>query len=238
MSPAYPLIMLAAIGSGAAISRFTQSSLTISKRDKFLIGLGAFCGSMLGAKLPFVLADLSSLFRSGPWFANGKTIMCGLVGGYFGVEFAKWYLGVKVKTGDSFAVPVAVAVGIGRLACFVGGCCFGTPTDAPWGVVFAHIDQLKRHPTQIYESIFHLTMAAILFALYRRQKFQGQLVKLYFLSYFVYRFTTEFIRPEARVLAGLTGYQWAALGLTPLFMWLWVIDERRKPKKQSLEPSR
>ena len=93
MSPLYPLIMLFAIGAGALVSRFTQSSLPISKRDKVLIGLGAFCGSMLGARLPFVLADLGSVMHGGPWFANGKTIMCGLVGGYFGVEVAKWYLG-------------------------------------------------------------------------------------------------------------------------------------------------
>ncbi len=235
MNVAYPLIMMLAIGTGAAISRFTQSGLQIAKRDKLLIGLGAFCGSMLGAKLPFALSDLGSALSGGPWLSNGKTIMCGLVGGYFGVEVTKWYLGVKVKTGDSFAVPVAAAVGIGRLACFVGGCCFGTPTDVPWGIVFPHVDQLRRHPTQIYESAFHLAMAVMLFFMLRSGMLKGQLVKMYFLVYFGYRFLTEFIRPEARVLGGLTGYQWASVVLTPLFILLWMRDARPDEQQPASE---
>ena len=88
------------------------------------------------SKLPFVLADREGLVSGRAWFDNGKTILFGLVGGYFGVELAKAILGVTIKTGDSFAVPVAAAVAVGRLACFVGGCCFGKPTGLPWGVDF------------------------------------------------------------------------------------------------------
>lgn len=226
MSPAYPLIMLAAIVSGAVVSRFTQSELRIAKRDKLLIGLAAFSGSMIAAKLPFVFTDISRVLNGGALLGSGKTIMCGLVGGYFGVELAKWYLGVKTKTGDSYAVPVAVAIGIGRLACFAGGCCFGTPTNSSWGVVFPHVDQLRRHPTQLYEATFHLMMAIVLWMLWTRRAFRCQLIKLYFLAYFAYRFCTEFIRPEARLFGQLTGYQWAAIVWTPLFAWLWWRDAR------------
>ena len=115
---------------------------------------------MIGAKLPFVLADWEGLASGRAWFENGKTIVFGLVGGYFGVELAKALLGVRVKTGDSFAVPVAAALAIGRLGCFVAGCCHGTVTTLPWGVDFG--DGLRRHPTQLYESAFHLTAALVL----------------------------------------------------------------------------
>ncbi len=220
----YALIMVLAIASGALAAHFTQGTLPLSRREKALIACGAFCGAMIGAKLPFVLADWDGMLSGWAWFSNGKTILCGLVGGYFGVEVTKWLLGVRVKTGDSFAVPVAVAVGIGRLGCFHAGCCYGTPTDLPWGVVFPNVDELPRHPTQLYESAFHLSMAAILFALQRRGLFRGQLIKLYILSYLVYRFLTEMIRPEARLTGGLTGYQWASLVLIALFAWLWMKD--------------
>ena len=100
---------------------------------------------MIGSKLPFVMADWDGLVSAQAWLENGKTILFGLVGGYFGVEMAKAILGVTIKTGDSFAVPVAAAVSVGRLACFVGGCCFGKPTGLPWGVVFH--DGIPRHPT-------------------------------------------------------------------------------------------
>jgi phosphatidylglycerol:prolipoprotein diacylglycerol transferase len=135
-----------------------------------------------------------------------------------------------VKTGDTFAVPVAVAVAIGRVACFVGGCCYGTPTSLPWGVVFPTArDGVPRHPTQLYEAAFHLSLAGVLFALQQRGMFRGQLIKLYILIYLAYRFITEFIRPEARLIGGvLTGYQLAALALVPLFVWLWVRDSKRQ----------
>jgi phosphatidylglycerol---prolipoprotein diacylglyceryl transferase len=222
--PFYALIMTAAIMVGIVLSRRSQASLTLTSRQRLGIGLGAFCGAMLGAKLPFVLADWQGLLSGAAWFDNGKTLLCGLVGGYFGVELAKWLLGVRIKTGDSFAFPVAAAVGIGRLACFHTGCCYGTPTDRPWGVVFPNVDSLTRHPTQLYEAAFHLTAATLLYWFHTHGWFRGQLIKLYILSYLVFRFATEWIRPEARLSWGLTGYQWAALVLVPLFVWLWIRD--------------
>jgi phosphatidylglycerol:prolipoprotein diacylglycerol transferase len=224
VDPIYVLIMAAAVLTGIVLARWTQSTLRLTPREKFFIGLGAFCGAMIGAKLPFVLADWDGLLSGLAWFSNGKTILCGLVGGYFGVEIAKWMLGVRTKTGDAFAVPVAAAVGIGRLGCFHAGCCYGTPTLLPWGVVFPNVDHLPRHPTQLYESAFHLTAAVVLYWLLRRGMFRGQLIKLYILSYLIYRFLTEFIRPEARFAGGLTGYQWAALVLAILFVGLWIRD--------------
>jgi len=224
MDPVFALIMSAAIVVAIVLARATQSSLPVTPREKFFIGLGAFCGAMIGAKLPFVLSDWDGFLSGAAWFANGKTIVCGLVGGYFGVELAKWMLGVRVKTGDSFAVPVAAAVGIGRLACFHAGCCYGTPTRLPWGVVFPAVDDLPRHPTQIYEAAFHLAAAGVLYWLWRRGLFRGQLIKLYILSYLAYRFLSEWMRPEARIAGGLTGYQWAALVLIGLFAWLWIRD--------------
>jgi phosphatidylglycerol:prolipoprotein diacylglycerol transferase len=233
----YPLIMLAALVTCSLLLRRWQAKLPLSAGQKIGLGIGAFCGAFLGAKVPFVLADWEGLTSGMAWLENGKTILCGIVGGYFGVEIAKWSMDIRIKTGDSFAVPVAVAVGIGRVACFVGGCCFGTPTTLPWGVVFpAAGDSLPRHPTQLYEAAFHLSLAGILFWLQQRGLFRGQLIKLYILIYLAYRFATEFIRPEARLIGGIiTGYQLAALALVPLFIWLWIRDARTMTEHQ--EPS-
>ena len=57
--------------------------------------------------------------------------------------------------------------------------------------------------------------------------FRQQLIKLYILSYLVYRFASEFIRPEPRMVGPLTGYQIAALLLMPVFVGLWVHDRRQ-----------
>lgn len=223
----YTLVMLAAVVVMSVLLRRWQARLPLVWWQKLGIGIDGFCGAMIGAKLPFALSDWSGLVSGAAWLSDGKTIMFGIVGGYFGVELAKWTLDIRVKTGDTFAVPVAVGVAIGRLACFVGGCCYGTPTRVPWGVCFASSgDSLLRHPTQLYESAFHLAMTGVLFALQQRGIFRGQLIKLYILAYLAYRFLTEFIRPEDRLLFGLTGYQWTAIALAPVFAWLWWRDSK------------
>jgi phosphatidylglycerol:prolipoprotein diacylglycerol transferase len=226
MTAAYMGWMALAILSGVLISRQTQSDLPLSRGQKMGIGWGAFCGAMIGAKLPFVFADWPGLLSGSAWFSDGKTIVLGLVGGYAGVVLAKWALDIHAPTGDSFVLPVAIAIAIGRLACFSIGCCYGTPTAAPWGVDFG--DGIKRHPTQLYETGFHLCAAAILFVLWRRHIFSGQLIKLYIIVYLVYRFLTEFIRPEPRLWGSLTGYQWGTLALVPAFALLWFRDVRRQ----------
>lgn len=227
----YALTMVAAVTVCSLLLRRTQRTLPLPGWQKLAIGLGAFCGAMIGAKLPFVLSDWQGLLSGAAWLAHGKTIMCGIVGGYFGVEVTKWSLDIRVKTGDTFAAPVAVAVAIGRLACFQGGCCYGTVTSLPWGVVFPTAvgdATLARHPTQLYEAVFHLTAAVVLVWLGRRGMFPGQLIKLYLIAYLGYRFLSEFVRPEARIWLGLTGYQWAAVVLIPLFVLLWVHDARAR----------
>lgn len=233
IDPIYVLIMAAAIGTAILLARWMQAPLPLDPRKKFFVGLGAFCGAMIGAKLPFVLADWDGFLSGVAWFSNGKTIICGLAGGYFGVELAKWLLGIRVKTGDAFAVPVAASVGIGRLGCFHAGCCYGTPTSLPWGVVFPTADSVPRHPNQLYEAAFHLIAAVTLFWLLRRGRFRGQLIKLYILSYLVFRFFTEFIRPEARMIGGLTGYQWAAMLLFVVFIGLWTRDSSQAAKLET-----
>ncbi len=227
----YSLIMLAAIGTGGWLLRRSQRGLGLPAEQRIAVGLGAFCGAMLGAKLPFVLVDWPGMLDGSAWFSSGKTIMCGMVGAYFGVELAKWTYGIRTKTGDSFVVPVAVAVAIGRLGCLSAGCCYGVPTDLPWGMRCALIDDLPRHPTQLYEFAFHLSLAGLLTVLLRKGIWRGQLAKFYIVSYLTYRLCTEFIRPEAHYWLGLTAYQWLSLSLIPVFLWLWWRDARQSPER-------
>jgi phosphatidylglycerol:prolipoprotein diacylglycerol transferase len=223
---AYTCIMLLAVVAAFVLSRQTQRNLGLAATERLGIGVGAFCGSMIGAKLPFLFSDWQSFLSGAAWFSDGKTILLGMAGGYLGVETAKWCLGVRTRTGDSFSVPVAVAIAIGRIGCFVGGCCYGTPTTLPWGVVFRQIDGQPRHPVQLYETAFHAVAAGIMAVALRRQLCRGQLIKIYIIAYAGWRFLTEFIRPEVRFSAGLTLYQWASLMLIAGFGWLWYRDTR------------
>lgn len=225
-SAAYPLIMLVAVACGGMIIRRSQRSLPLPTDQRIAIGLAAFCGAMLGAKLPFVLSDWSGLLSGNAWFSNGKTILSGLVGAYAAVELTKWTLNIHTKTGDSFVVGAATAVAIGRLGCLVAGCCYGNPCNLPWAMRCAIIDDLPRHPTQLYEALFHASLAILMFHLQHRGIWKGQLAKFYILSYCMFRLGSEFLRPEIQIAFGLTGYQWFAVACLPAFTLLWWRDAR------------
>jgi phosphatidylglycerol:prolipoprotein diacylglycerol transferase len=190
---------------------------------RFALAAAGFVGGVFAAKLPFLIgADPTDV----PFLADGKTITTGLIGAYLAVEGVKLALGVRVKTGDSFALPLAAAVAVGRWGCFFNGCCAGTETRLPWGVDFG--DGVRRHPTQIYESLFHLLMAAVVLGLMWKKWLTGHRLQLYLIAYSAYRFGTEFIRPEPAWWLGLTFYQWAAavLGVGLAVQWAW--EEVRK----------
>lgn len=194
------------------------------------LALAAFIGGSLGAKLAFAPRSPGDWLKLQAWISDGKTIMTGLIGAYLAVELAKYLMEVRVKTGDTFALPLALAMSVGRWGCFFNGCCYGTETTLPWGVSF-YVPGEERyvvcHPTQIYESLFHFTMGLVLWQLMMRDLLPGQRLKLYLISYAVYRFLTEYIRPEPLWLMGLTFYQWAAVALAVGLTMQWLVERRR-----------
>ncbi len=220
----YPLLMAASLAAGALLSRRGLKRAGLPPRESTLLAFGAFFGAVIGAKATILFVDPRASWRVADLLDGGKTILGGILGGYFGVELVKWARGITVKTGDAYAVAVAASIAIGRLGCYVAGCCYGTPTRLPWGVDFG--DGIARHPTQLYEAAFHGTMAVVLYRLGRAGRLRFQLMKLYILSYLLYRFATEYIRPEPRLWGALTGYQVLAAAMVPLFVLLWVRDER------------
>jgi phosphatidylglycerol:prolipoprotein diacylglycerol transferase len=195
---------------------------------KIALVLAAFIGGTLGAKLPFAVGSGQPLGSEAAWLADGKTVTTGLIGGYLGVELIKLVLGIRVKTGDTFALPLALAMTVGRWGCFCNGCCHGTATDLPWGVVFLD-DGLPRHPTQVYESAFHAAMAIVLVQLHLRGLLAGHRLQFYLIGYGIYRFLTELIRPEPAWWGPLTFYQVAAAGLAAGLALQWAWEARHPP---------
>lgn len=210
----YPVVVFAGLlVSYWALRRRVQAS-SLDEQQRTAVGLAAFFGAMLGSKLPFWLA--SSPPTSGwLWIADGKTILGGIFGGYLAVEFVKRPLGIQERTGDNFAVPIALAVAFGRLGCFLAGCCFGLPTAMAWGVTFPDTagDFLPRHPTQLYEAAFHFAALGLLLLVERRTWLTHQRLTAYLMAYLAFRFVTEWLRPESRWLGGLTLYQFACIAM-------------------------
>jgi hypothetical protein len=111
---AYALFMLLALGVFVLARRVVPKPpgyLAVPTRKRVVLALAAFVGGSLGGKLPFALAEGWRAWLDGSaWLSDGKTIVAALIGAYLAVELAKWLLEVRVKTGDTFAFPLALAL--------------------------------------------------------------------------------------------------------------------------------
>jgi phosphatidylglycerol:prolipoprotein diacylglycerol transferase len=225
---AYSLFMVLALGVFLLVRRLQPRQTTrLTRRQRTALGLAAFIGGMLGAKAGFLVANWHAWSFHFVWLADGKTVLTGIACAYLAVELTKLALGIKVKTGDDYALPLALALAVGRWGCFCNGCCYGTPTTVPWGVVFH--DEWPRHPTQIYESLFHTAMAVILFVLARENRLATHRLQLYLIAYCIFRFLTEYIRPEPPWLFDLTFYQWfaSAMAIALAAQWAWTTRQQQ-----------
>jgi phosphatidylglycerol:prolipoprotein diacylglycerol transferase len=63
---------------------------------------------------------------------------------------------------DAIAPAGLLALGIGRLGCFLAGCCYGRPTDLPWGVIFPDLGPPARHPLQLYSAAADFALVLVL----------------------------------------------------------------------------
>jgi len=226
----YSIVMLLAMIAALTLVHRKQEKLELHYAQRAVLGFAAFLGAMLGAKLPFLFEqDWKGIVSPSLWLSDGKTILGGIFGGYLAVEVAKRWSGIHVKTGDTFALPIAVAVAIGRLGCFVAGCCFGCVTELPWGVSFAIANdpaRVVRHPTQLYECAFHIACAGCIVIAEKHRWMAGCRLKIYLLAYLAFRFMTEWIRPEPITSIGLTIYQVACLILATSLIGLWYSEAR------------
>jgi phosphatidylglycerol:prolipoprotein diacylglycerol transferase len=207
--PAYAIAMMLAFAAGFALYRYNTKGMEKNSDQLFPILLAAFLGGVIGAKLPAILMNM----RFGlSWEAilAGRTIVGGLVGGTLGVLFIKKKLGIQGRYGNLLAPPIALGMAIGRMGCFFSGCCFGTPTDLPWGTNFG--DSIARHPTQLYEMLFCFA-AFVLLQRARNSAPPGSLLTRFFLAYFIFRFLEEFLRPHT-LISGLTPFQWICIAGT------------------------
>jgi phosphatidylglycerol:prolipoprotein diacylglycerol transferase len=124
-------------------------------------------------------------------------------------------------TMDIMALAVPLGQFIGRLGCFMAGCCFGKECHLPWAITFNHPDTLAPmgmsvHPTQLYESFLSLGVFFYLLWLRHRQGFPGQLLGTYLLLAGAVRFLVEFFRGDERgpvLMLGMPSTQVIALGL-------------------------
>ncbi|MDR2708957.1 MAG: prolipoprotein diacylglyceryl transferase [Elusimicrobiota bacterium] len=180
----------------------------ISQDDIFNIIFGVLISAIVGARLLFVIAEFPDMF-SRP-LEIFKVWEGGLVyyGGFIGsIIFAFAYLKIKklniYKVLDLFAPAVALGHFFGRIGCLLAGCCYGKPTNQPWGIVFEDPQSLAvlgvhLHPTQIYEAGVNLILFVILYFYNKKAHKPGMAIAIYLIFYPICRFIIEFFRGDFR----------------------------------------
>ena len=115
---------------------------------------------------------------------------------------------------DMLSVPLCIGYSLGRIGCFLNGCCAGIPSQLPWAMEFPLFGSSARHPTQIYAALFAGGCFFLLLHIYKHSTWRYQTVSWMLLLMGSYRFFIEFLRDEQTVLAGLRAGQIGGLVMT------------------------
>jgi phosphatidylglycerol:prolipoprotein diacylglycerol transferase len=228
----YGVLLAAAYLLGLKLAMIRAQARGLDAARVLDLGIYIIISALIGAKLLLLITDfrtftsdpreLLTLARSGGVFYGGLILA---------VVVALWYIrkvGLPLwTTCDVFAPGIALGHVIGRFGCLFAGCCYGKPTNLPWGITFTSpfaaanvgtpLNQ-PLHPTQLYEAGAELLVLAVLLTTERKGRpFAGRTFWLYMLLYGVSRFIIEFFRGDERGSVGMfSTSQFISILLVPL----------------------
>ncbi len=194
----YPLLLGIALGISYLITQYLFAYYAIS--DRFVrIWWPSILLAWAGAKLLFVLtyrgphAGRELLVASSFWFGGGFVFLGGLLGAllyfFIGIRLG-WFKFREVR----LLVPgIALGHAVGRVGCFLAGCCYGGEYHGV-GAVYMH--HAYRYPVQLIEAFFLLVLGGVLLKVALKRKSGHSLLKIYLISYAVMRFILEFMRGD------------------------------------------
>ncbi len=184
-------------------------------KDQHILGLFddfityLIIGVILGGRIGYVLFYNLKYYLENPveilmvW--NGGM---SFHGGLIGVIIVSQLFSHKHKVNhfiflDLVALSAPIGIFFGRIANFVNSELYGRATDLPWSVQFVLIDNIKRHPSQLYEAFFEgIILFLILGYFFKKNYLQspGKISALFLIFYSLFRFLLEFFRsPDPQI---------------------------------------
>ena len=189
--------------SGIVVSLAYWSRRKRLSETKVVIAFGGVVGALVCAKLGYVVVEASYWWHDPVFWIRmlaGKTILGGLLGGWLGVEVAKYVLGETRIMGDEFARIIPCGMVCGRLGCLLHGCCPGLPLEdlpAPISDGLASFGLLV-WPAPLAETLFQIVFFLSCLFVRRWDFLKGQQFHVYLISYGVFRFCHEPLRATVR----------------------------------------
>lgn len=185
----------------AGWKRISQRNIITKKEwDTFI--LGVFITGVLGGRIGEFLFYQTDMIFSNPleilkvWH-GGMSIHGGVIAAIAWIVFwgKKHKISPLILT-DTIALPLAIVLIFGRLANWMNGELWGRATGTDWGVIFPHVDNVLRHPSQLYESFKNLLLSAILLLVGMKESWKkaGIQTVIFLAGYGIFRFIIEFYR--------------------------------------------
>lgn len=233
--------------TGMAVAVF--AAWLLSKRrdlmgyDVIYAAVIAGVGAVIGSKLLFLVLNLKNIIEYDIPLINvikgGFVFYGGLIGGIIGLFiYVRVY---KLNTWDFFdlfATVLPLGHSVGRVGCFLGGCCYGIEYHGPLSCTYTvNIGNtplgVPLFPVQLVEALFLLCLFAALLVLYMRGAQRGTVVLVYGFSYSAIRFVLEFLRgdKERGFLWGVSTSQILSLILGAV-LFILFLAKRKKAKKR------
>ncbi len=246
----YGVLLAAAYLLGLKFAMTRAKARNLDETRVLDLGIYIIISALIGAKLLLLVTNFQT-FRDNPrelmslvW--SGGVFYGGLI---LAVAVALLYIrkvGLPLwTTCDVFAPGIALGHVIGRLGCFFAGCCYGKPTDHPWGITFTDPFtalnvgtplNIPLHPTQLYEAGAEaLILILLLVSESRGRRFPGRTFWGYVFLYGISRYVIEIYRDDPRGTVGaFSTSQFISLLLVPLAVIMLVYLSRRyepEPKR-------
>ena len=185
-------------------------------------------GIILGGRFGYVL-----FYNFGYYIKNPLEILMvwnggmSFHGGLIGVILASTLFANKYKISqfiflDLVSLSAPIGIFFGRIANFINSELYGGVTDMPWGVQFILIDNIKRHPSQLYEAFLEGIILFLILQYFFKKNYleiPGKISALFLIFYSLFRFFVEFFRsPDPQI-----GYLILNLTLGQLISLLFII---------------
>lgn len=237
------LVLGILLGLGTAMALARRRG--VDPINALLVALVAVGAGVVGSYLIFLLTVIPELIRDPSLALQGGLVFYGgpLAGVPAALLACRWFKVRPLHMADLAAPSLTIGHAMGRLGCFLGGCCFGRPWDGPWAVTFTHVlapaahPSVPRHPVQLYESLVLLGISLATQLLWRRSTHAGQVGLLYLVAYALWRFFVETLRADdvrGFVVPGLVSTSQAiALAIVPLALLGFYLLHRRRPSASS-----
>ncbi len=175
-------------------------------------------GIILGGRIGYMLFYHPTILLENPLkllmiWQGGMSFHGGLIGVLIAMAlYAKKINKTFFMVTDFIAPFVPIGLFTGRIGNFINGELWGHPTDLPWAMVFPHVDNLPRHPSQLYEALLEGLVLFIILWIYSRKPRPRMAVSgLFLLGYGCFRFAVEWARqPDSHL--GYLAFNWLTMG--------------------------